>query len=158
LNLAILDPLGTTAFITTYHGYMIYDTLHGQTGQQFGFKCTPQIVEGHLVENDGKTWKLALRDVGDFVYCKRCWHLKRRGARSALTADLARGGCLNVELSSEPGLAKLSVIPGNGRRSSRARQRSPDEHPKGTSVQVTAKQSACAALDRAMLACGMPQR
>ena len=60
-DLAILDPLGTTAFITTYHGYMVYDTLYGQTGQQFGFKCTPQMVEGHLVENDGKTCKLTLR-------------------------------------------------------------------------------------------------
>ncbi len=31
-------------------------------------------------------------DIADFVYCKRAWHLKqRRGARSALTAELARG-------------------------------------------------------------------
>ena len=61
-DLATLDPLATTLYITTYHGYMVYDTLYGQTGQQFGFKCTPQMVEGHLVENDGKTWKLTLRD------------------------------------------------------------------------------------------------
>jgi peptide/nickel transport system substrate-binding protein len=54
-DLAILDPLATTASITLYHGYMLYDTLYGQTGQQFGFKCTPQMVEGHVVENDGKT-------------------------------------------------------------------------------------------------------
>jgi peptide/nickel transport system substrate-binding protein len=61
-DLAILDPLATTLNITLYHGYMVYDTLYGQTGQQSGFKCTPQMVEGHVVENDGKTWRLTLRD------------------------------------------------------------------------------------------------
>jgi peptide/nickel transport system substrate-binding protein len=61
-DLATVDPLATTAYITLYHGYMVYDTLYGQTGQQFGFKCTPQMVEGHVVENDGKTWMLTLRD------------------------------------------------------------------------------------------------
>jgi hypothetical protein len=31
-------------------------------------------------------------DIADFVYCKRAWHLKQRhGARSALSAELARG-------------------------------------------------------------------
>jgi peptide/nickel transport system substrate-binding protein len=61
-DLAILDPLATTGYITLNHGYMVYDTLYGQTGQQFGFKCTPQMVKGHVVENDGKTWMLTLRD------------------------------------------------------------------------------------------------
>jgi len=61
-DLATLDPLATTGYITLNHGYMVYDTLYGQTGQQFGFKCTPQMVKGHVVENDGKTWMLTLRD------------------------------------------------------------------------------------------------
>src|SRR5690242_20975073 len=61
-DLAVLDPIWTPAYITLYHGYMVYDTLYGQTGKQFGFKCTPQMVAGHVVENDGKTWKLTLRD------------------------------------------------------------------------------------------------
>ena len=30
-NLAILDPITTTAYITRNHGYMIYDTLFGPT-------------------------------------------------------------------------------------------------------------------------------
>jgi peptide/nickel transport system substrate-binding protein len=61
-DLAILDPLATLGYITLCHGYMVYDTLYGQTGQPFGFKCTPQMVDGHVVENDGKTWMLTLRD------------------------------------------------------------------------------------------------
>jgi peptide/nickel transport system substrate-binding protein len=61
-DLAILDPLATTGYSTLYHGYMVYDTLYGQTGRQFGFKCTPQMVKGHVVENDGRTWMLTLRE------------------------------------------------------------------------------------------------
>ena len=61
-DLAILDPVWTTAYVTRNHGYMVFDTLYGQTGQQVGFKATPQMVAGHVIENDGKTWKLTLRD------------------------------------------------------------------------------------------------
>ena len=61
-DLAILDPVWTTAYVTRNHGYMVFDTLYGQTGQEDGFKATPQMVAGHVVENDGKTWKLTLRD------------------------------------------------------------------------------------------------
>ena len=33
-DLAILDPVWTTAYVTRNHAYMIYDTLYGQTGQR----------------------------------------------------------------------------------------------------------------------------
>ena len=88
-DLAILDPVWTTAYVTRNHGYMIYDTLYGQTGKQYGFKCTPQMVAGHVVENDGKTWKLTLRDGllfhnGDKVLASDCVaSIKRWGARDA---------------------------------------------------------------------------
>jgi len=61
-DLAVLDPVWTTAYVTRNHGYMVYDTLYGQTGKKFGYKCMPQMVAGHVIENDGKTWKLTLRD------------------------------------------------------------------------------------------------
>src|ERR1700722_18866560 len=61
-DLAILDPVWTTAYVTRNHAYMVYDTLYGQTGQKDGYKDTPQMVAGHVVENDGKTCKLTLRD------------------------------------------------------------------------------------------------
>src|ERR1700674_1251939 len=53
-DLAVLDPVWTTAYVTRNHGYMVYDTLYGQAGQQDNFKATPQMLAGHIVESDGK--------------------------------------------------------------------------------------------------------
>jgi len=61
-DLRILDPVWTPAYTTRNHAYMVYDTLYGQAGPEAGFAATPQMVEGHTVEDDGKTWKLRLRD------------------------------------------------------------------------------------------------
>ena len=88
-DLAVLDPVWTTAYVTRNHGYMVYDTLYGQTGQKDGFKATPQMVAGHTIENDGKTWKLTLRDGlmfhnGEKVLARDCVaSIKRWGARDA---------------------------------------------------------------------------
>lgn len=60
-DLAILDPIWTTAYVTRNHGYMVFDTLYGQSGSKDGFKAQPQMLAGHTIENDGKTWKLTLR-------------------------------------------------------------------------------------------------
>ena len=32
-DLAIVDPIWTTAYVTRNHGFMVFDTLYGQTGQ-----------------------------------------------------------------------------------------------------------------------------
>ena len=61
-DLAVLDPVWTTAYVTRNHSYMVYDTLFGQAGQKNGFKAMPQMLDGYTVEDDGKTWKLTLRD------------------------------------------------------------------------------------------------
>jgi peptide/nickel transport system substrate-binding protein len=58
IDLAFLDPHWTTANVTRGHGYMVFDTLYGQDGT---FTPQPQMLEGHVVENDGKLWKLTLR-------------------------------------------------------------------------------------------------
>ena len=58
-DLAILDPHTTAAYVTRNHGYMVYDTLFGLDAD---YKPSPQMLEGHTVENDGKLWKLRLRD------------------------------------------------------------------------------------------------
>ena len=52
-DLAILDPVWTTAYVTRNHSYMVYDTLFGQAGQKDGFKATPQMLAGYTVESDG---------------------------------------------------------------------------------------------------------
>jgi peptide/nickel transport system substrate-binding protein len=58
IDLSFLDPHGTTAYVTRGHGHMIFDTLYGQDAQ---FRASPQMVEGHVVENDGRLWTLTLR-------------------------------------------------------------------------------------------------
>ncbi|MES2716589.1 MAG: ABC transporter substrate-binding protein [Pseudomonadota bacterium] len=57
-NLAILDPIWTTAYMSRNHGYMIYDTLFGtdETG-----KVKPQMVESWTVSGDNRLWTFKLR-------------------------------------------------------------------------------------------------
>ena len=57
-DLAILDPIWTTAYVTRNHGFLVFDTLYGQDAQ---FKAQPQMVEGATTEADGKVWRLTLR-------------------------------------------------------------------------------------------------
>ncbi len=58
-DLAVLDPHWTTAYVTRNHGYLVFDTLFGQDGH---YKASPQMVEGALVEQDGRRWTLTLRE------------------------------------------------------------------------------------------------
>jgi peptide/nickel transport system substrate-binding protein len=58
-DLIVLDPVTTTAYISRNHGYLVFDTLYGMDDR---FQPTPQMVEGHRIENDGKLWTLTLRD------------------------------------------------------------------------------------------------
>jgi peptide/nickel transport system substrate-binding protein len=88
-DLALVDPVWTTAYVTRNHAYMVFDTLYGQTGEKDGFKVTPQMVAGHTIESDGKVWKLTLRDGlwfhnGDKVLARDCVaSIRRWGARDA---------------------------------------------------------------------------
>lgn len=56
---AVLDPIWTTATVTRNHGYMVFDTLYGQDGD---YRFQPQMVEGHTIGQDGKLWRLTLRE------------------------------------------------------------------------------------------------
>ncbi len=58
-DLALLDPVFTTGLVTRNHGFLVYDQLYGLDES---FNPQPQMVDGHVIENDGKTWKLTLRD------------------------------------------------------------------------------------------------
>jgi peptide/nickel transport system substrate-binding protein len=58
-DLTILDPHWTTAYVTRNHGYMVFDTLYGSNGR---FEPSPQMLAGHVIEDDGKLWTLSLRD------------------------------------------------------------------------------------------------
>jgi peptide/nickel transport system substrate-binding protein len=57
-NLTLLDPVWTTAGVTTEHGYYVFDTLYGLDGN---LNPQPQMAEGHTLSNDGKTWLITLR-------------------------------------------------------------------------------------------------
>jgi peptide/nickel transport system substrate-binding protein len=61
-DLAVLDPILTTAGVTRSHAYLVFDTLYGVTGPEEGFKPVPQMAAGHRVEDDGRTWRVTLRD------------------------------------------------------------------------------------------------
>jgi peptide/nickel transport system substrate-binding protein len=61
-----LDPIFTTSHDAHLHGFMVFDTLYGQAGAEQGWLAKPQMVAGHTIENDGKTWTLTLRDGLEF--------------------------------------------------------------------------------------------
>jgi peptide/nickel transport system substrate-binding protein len=88
-DLGALDPICTTRYSTQEHGYMVFDTLYGQSGQEDGFRTSPQMLAGHTVGNDGTTWRLTLRDGllfhdGEKVLARDCVaSIKRWGARDA---------------------------------------------------------------------------
>ncbi len=74
IDLAFLDPVWTTANVTRGHGYMVFDTLFGQDGT---YTPSPQMLAGAVTKNDGKLWKLTLRDGllwhdGERVTAKDC--------------------------------------------------------------------------------------
>jgi peptide/nickel transport system substrate-binding protein len=57
-NLAILDPIWTTAYMSRNHGYMIYDTLFGTDENA---KIKPQMVESWIESDDHRMWTFKLR-------------------------------------------------------------------------------------------------
>jgi peptide/nickel transport system substrate-binding protein len=100
-DLNILDPVFTTVYATRTHGLMVFDTLYGTDGS---FRASPQMVEGHVVANDGLTWRLTLREGlkwhdGERVLARDCVASIRRWAQRdpfgqalmAATAELSAG-------------------------------------------------------------------
>ena len=57
-DLAVLDPVWTTTYQTRDHGLLVFDTLFGLDSQ---FKAQPQMAEGAVSEDDGRTWRITLR-------------------------------------------------------------------------------------------------
>ena len=58
-DLAVLDPVWTTADVTRNHAHLVFDTLYGQDNN---FQPHPQMAAGHTVTADGKQWDITLRD------------------------------------------------------------------------------------------------
>ena len=72
---AILDPMITTGLVNRNHGFLIWDTLYGVDD---AFVVQPQMVAGHVVENDGKTWSMTLREGLASTTKSRCGARRRR--------------------------------------------------------------------------------
>lgn len=58
-NLTSLDPIWTTAQVTTNHGYAVFDTLYGLDN---ALRPQPQMARGHSVSAGGRVWTIELRD------------------------------------------------------------------------------------------------
>lgn len=58
-NLTSLDPVWTTATVTSNHSYYVYDNLYAVGAD---LKPRPQMAEGHAVSADGRTWTIRLRE------------------------------------------------------------------------------------------------
>ena len=58
-DLAVLDPILTTNYVTRVHATAVFDTLYGLDEK---LVTRPQMAQGHITEDEGKTWKITLRE------------------------------------------------------------------------------------------------
>jgi peptide/nickel transport system substrate-binding protein len=58
-DLAVLDPIWTSAYITREHAGLVFDTLYGMDAD---FVARPQMAAGHRIERDGLEWQITLRE------------------------------------------------------------------------------------------------
>ncbi len=58
-DLAAVDPVFSSAYVTRNHGYLVFDTLYGMDEH---YRPQPQMAAGHTLDDDGKTWIFTLRD------------------------------------------------------------------------------------------------
>ncbi len=58
-DLKIIDPIWTTALISTHYGYLVYDTLFSVDAE---LRPQPQMVDKWTVSDDKLTWTFTLRD------------------------------------------------------------------------------------------------
>ena len=92
-NLSALDPIWTTATVTSNHAYYIYDTLYSADPS---LTPQPQMAEGHELSPDGRVWRFRLREGlrfhdGEPVRSQDCIaSLKRWAVREPIGQLLAR--------------------------------------------------------------------
>ncbi len=90
-DLSVLDPIWSQAYVVRNHAMMVFDTLYGMDA---AYQIQPQMVAGHTVEDDGKTWLITLRDGllwhdGEKVLAQDCVaSIRRWGARDGFGQTL----------------------------------------------------------------------
>ncbi len=92
-NVSLLDPVITTAAVSSDHGWMVFDTLFGVNT---ALEPKPQMAEGFTVSDDGRTYLIKLRDGlkwhdGEPVRAQDCApSLARWAARDTFGQTLAK--------------------------------------------------------------------
>src|ERR1700684_2939611 len=89
-NLTSLDPVWTTATVTRNFAMMVYENLYGRDEQ---FVPKPLMVEGHVIEDDGKRWTMKLREGllwhdGTKVLARDCFASLQRWMKRDATAPI----------------------------------------------------------------------
>lgn len=89
IDLAFLDPIYSTAQVSRNHGFLVFDTLYG-IGRNL--EVSPQMLEGHRIDDDGKRWDLRLREGllwhdGERVLARDCVASIRRWSRKDAFGD-----------------------------------------------------------------------
>jgi peptide/nickel transport system substrate-binding protein len=93
VDLAILDPHYSMTNVTRNHAGIVFDQLYGTDSAG---RAQPQMVDGHTMEDGGKTWRVRLRDGllfhdGERVLARDCVaSINRWGRRDVLGAELLR--------------------------------------------------------------------
>ena len=59
VDIALLDPHFSSALVTRNHSHMVFDQLYGVDDAA---RPRPQMAAGHVIEDDGRTWKITLRE------------------------------------------------------------------------------------------------
>ena len=92
-NLAVLDPVASSAYVTRNHGFLVWDTLYGIDAE---YRARPQMVAGHTVEDGGLRWTFTLREGlrfhdGEPVRAADCVaSIRRWGARDTMGQTIMR--------------------------------------------------------------------
>ncbi len=108
-DLKILDPIWTTALISTHHGYLVYDTLFALDEK---LAIQPQMVDKYETSPDKLIWTFTLRDGLEFhdgapVTAADCVaSLKRHGVRDSMGQKLMA----NVAELSAPDAKTIKMV------------------------------------------------
>ena len=110
-NLPNIDPFTNTAFVARDHAFLVFDQLYGMDEQ---FNPQPQMVAGHVTENNGLLWRFTLRDGlkfhdGSAVRGRDCIaSIRRWGRRDAFGQALMERVADMTEVSDKVFEIKLS--------------------------------------------------
>ncbi|MCC6719845.1 MAG: ABC transporter substrate-binding protein [Acetobacteraceae bacterium] len=91
IDLVFLDPIFSMTNITRNHAGLVFDRLYSADN---ALRAHPQMAEGHTIEDDGKLWRIRLRDGlrfhdGEPVLARDCVaSLRRWGKRDVLGREL----------------------------------------------------------------------